>query len=87
MNFFKFFLLLAVPLLLEANTLSGEALAKRLHLSAGTKAVIQWERVFKSERKKRKYKIETLSPSEQDILKEYLISHAIDSDKPTVAGE
>jgi len=87
MNFFKLLLLLIVPLLLDANSASGEALAKRLHLSAGTKAIIQWERVFKSKRKKQKYNIVSLSANEQNALKEYLVAHAIDSDKPTVAGE
>jgi len=83
----RFFLLLFIPFLLESASISGEALAKKLHLSAGTKAMIQWERIFHSDRKKQKYKIEELSAEEQNALKEYLVSHAIDSDTPTVAGE
>ena len=81
------FLLLFLSLTLKANGMSVEMLAKSLHLSAGTKAIIQWERVFKSKRKMKKYKIDTLSIDEQKKLKEYLIEHAIDSDKPMVAGE
>jgi hypothetical protein len=63
-----------------------EDIAKRLGLSAGSKAIVQWERVFKSKRKMKRYKIDTLSKIEQEALKNYLIDHAIDSDHPTVAG-
>jgi ribosomal protein L32 len=72
---------------LQASDIDVEKLAKKLHLSAGTKAIIQWERVFKSKRKMKRYKIDTLSTNEKNKLKEYLIKHAIDSDKPMVAGE
>jgi len=61
-------------------------LAKSLKLSAGTKAIVQWERVFKSKRKMKRYKIDTLSEYHRVNLKEYLINHAIDSDQPTIAG-
>jgi hypothetical protein len=79
--FFLFF-----NLLLEANEAHGVALAKSLHLSAGSKAIVQWERIFQSPRKMKRYKIEALSQQDRDILKEYLINHAIDSDQPTIAG-
>jgi len=65
---------------------SAEDIAKKLHLVAGKKAIIQWERVFKSDRKMKKYGIDKLSEDEQKILKKYLLDHAADSDHPTVAG-
>jgi hypothetical protein len=57
-----------------------------LNLSAGSKAAIQWKRVFRSERKMKRYKIDTLDDNTKVKLQEYLINHAIDSDQPTVAG-
>jgi len=83
----KLFLFLSLSIILQANGFKAEDLAKRLNLSAGTKAIIQWERIFKSKRKMKRYKIDTLSVNEQNKLKEYLVEHAIDSDKPMVAGE
>lgn len=74
---------------LFSSLLSGSdscKIADDLNLSAASKASIQWERVFKSDYKMKKYKIDTLSKEQQERLKEYLISHAIDSDRPTVAG-
>jgi len=72
------------------NLLAGDsyaaALAQKLQLSAGSKAIVQWERIFQSDKKMKRYHIDTLSKEEREILKEYLINHAIDSDKPTIAG-
>ena len=65
---------------------SPQEIAKQLHLVAGKKAIIQWERVFKSDRKMKKYGIDTLSEKEINSLKNYLLAHAADSDHPTVAG-
>jgi len=65
---------------------SGEELARALHLSAASKAMIQWERVFESERKMKRYGIDRLTEAERERLRNYLIDHAIDSDRPTVAG-
>jgi len=64
----------------------GRAIAKKLGLSASSKAIIQWERVFKKKRKMKRYGIDKLSPAEQKALKDYLISHAADSDAPEAAG-
>ncbi len=92
----KFIDLLLITLLLgyiytssiyASSTVNAEQLAKKLHLMAGYKAIIQWERIFKSDKKMKRYKIDTLKDDEKLILKEYLIKHAIDSDHPTVAGE
>jgi hypothetical protein len=79
-------LFMLIPLLSVANEPNMANLAKSLHLSAGSKAIIQWERVFKSSRKMKKYKIDTLSQKKKNMLKAYLINHAIDSDQPTIAG-
>jgi len=79
--------LILLNLTLEADTINAEGIAYKLKLSAGSKAIVQWERVFKSERKMKRYKIDKLTSQQQDLLKEYLINHAIDSDQPTVAGE
>jgi hypothetical protein len=81
---FSFILFTAV---LYANTeLTGQRLANTLGINAASKAIMQWERVFKNQHKMKRYKINTLPKKDQEILKEYLINHAIDSDNPTVAG-
>jgi len=79
-----------ITLLLMTNSLCAidpEELVKKLSLNPATKAMMQWERVFKSKRKMKRYKIDTLSDEQKKVLKEYLISHAADSDKPKFAGE
>ncbi len=68
------------------TNISPQNLAKKLHLVAGKKAIIQWERIFKSKRKMKRYGIDKLSKEEQKVLKKYLLDHAADSDHPTVAG-
>jgi hypothetical protein len=72
---------------INLNAEDIEILVKKLNLSPASKAIIQWERVFKSDRKMKRYKINNLTMSEKEKLEEYLINHAIDSDAPTVAGE
>jgi len=67
--------------------LNPEILVKKLSLNPASKAMMQWERVFKSERKMRRYKLNLLTENEKRVLKEYLLSHAADSDKPKFAGE
>jgi len=69
-----------------ASSSGTEQLAKSLNLSAGSKAIVQWERIFQSEKKMKRYHIYKLSVQEKNILKKYLIKHAIDSDQPTIAG-
>jgi hypothetical protein len=71
---------------LNANENMAKTLVNKLSLSAGSKAIKQWERIFTSAKKMKRYKIDKLSSRDKEILKEYLISHAIDSDQPTVAG-
>jgi len=87
MKSFKLQLILLSLLSISLHADDVELLAKKLSLSPASKAIIQWERVFKSERKMKRYKINRLSSRDQERLEEYLINHAIDSDMPTVAGE
>ena len=79
-------LVTALHLYADSSTLPPQQIAKQLHLIPASKAMMQWERVFKSKRKLKRYKIDTLNEEQQMQLKEYLIDHAIDSDQPTVAG-
>ncbi len=61
-------------------------LAKEYNLYAGSKASIQWERVFSSERHLKRYKLDTIPEPLRRSLKIYLIKHAADSDQPIVPG-
>lgn len=61
-------------------------LAKELKLYAGTKATIQWERVFSSQRHLKRYHLEQLDAKTKEELKIYLIAHSADSDQPIVPG-
>lgn len=81
-NLFYMFIFYTISL----NAVDIEVVVSELNLSAGSKAAIQWKRVFKSERKMKRYKIDTLDSKTKVMLQEYLINHAIDSDQPTVAG-
>jgi len=85
-NIKKIILLFVFVPFLHASDPHIILLAKSLNLSAGSKAIVQWERVFNSKKKMKRYKIDTLNNVEQSALKEYLIQHAIDSDQPTIAG-
>jgi hypothetical protein len=82
-KFVMFFIFIPI---LYANDIQISSLAKSLHLSAGSKAIIQWERIFQSERKMKRYKINKLNKNQKEALEKYLINHAIDSDQPTIAG-
>ena len=64
----------------------AKMIAKQLGLYPGTKASIQWERVFSNERRQKRYGIDKLSDSEKIALKLYLIRYAADSDRPVVPG-
>ena len=67
--------------------LTPKQIAQKLSLSPASKAMKQWERVFKYKRKMKRYKIDSLSDNEKKILKEYLMNHAADSDTPEFAGD
>ena len=59
---------------------------KEMKLVPASKAIVQWERVFSSEARKKRYHIDQLSPDVQELLKTYLIQHAADSSQPMVPG-
>ncbi len=87
MKKYKVVLLFLSFSILQSNLFaSGKDIAQKLKLVPGKKAIIQWERVFKSKRKIKKYGIDKLTTKEKKELKEYLLNHAADSDHPTVAG-
>lgn len=79
------FLLFLVSFLYGYNE-AGAFIAKKHSLIPGTKAAIQWKRVFESKRKLKKYGLENLSANELESLKQYLLDHAADSPKPIVPG-
>ncbi len=61
-------------------------LAKIYKLYAGSKASVQWERIFSSPRHLKRYKLYTLDSEHLVKLKTYLINHAADSAQPIVPG-
>ena len=79
-------LLLFSSLSFASDSSEMMVLSKKLNLYAGSKATIQWERVFSSQRHLKKYNLDTLSEKERFQLKRYLIKHAADSDQPIVPG-
>jgi hypothetical protein len=82
----KFFVIFLLLLTVNSFAQSGKEIAKGLGLAAADKASRQWERIFKKDRKMKKYGIDKLSDADKAALKEYLISHAADSDMPEAAG-
>ena len=68
------------------NATDISSLAKSLNLYPGNKASIQWERIFSSERKQKKYSIDTLTKQQKEALRAYLVKYAADSDQPIVPG-
>ena len=69
-----------------ANSDAIADVCNELKLVPASKAIVQWERVFSSEKRKSKYGIDQLSPETQVVLKAYLIKHAADSSQPMVPG-
>lgn len=76
--------LLAFITNLSASTVS--TLAQELNLYAGTKASVQWERIFSSDRRLKRYGLDSLDYEKLVELKYYLIKHAADSKQPVVPG-
>jgi ATP-dependent helicase/DNAse subunit B len=81
--FIILFLLMSTILTASSDMAS---LAKNLNLYAGTKASIQWERIFSSERRLKRYKLDKLDEIKLIQLKNYLIKHSADSKQPVVPG-
>lgn len=69
-----------------ANNDSISKVCKELKIVPASKAIVQWERVFSSDKRKQRYRIDQLSPAVQELLKDYLIQHAADSSQPMVPG-
>ena len=69
---------------LSASSISG--LAEKFNLFAGTKASVQWERVFSSDRRLKRYGLDSLEYDKLVELKHYLIKHSADSKQPIVPG-
>lgn len=80
------FLLGASLMVTEGFAKTGAEIAKELEINAGSKAIRQWERIFKKRSRWKRFGIDKLSDAERDLLKEYLLSHAADSDRPAAAG-
>ncbi len=80
---------LIVSILFTVTTIYADnisQLAQKLNLQPGTKASIQWKRVFSSPRHMKKYQVDSLSFETRIQLENYLIKHAADSDQPIVPG-
>ncbi|MGD9969920.1 MAG: hypothetical protein AB7S65_05645 [Sulfuricurvum sp.] len=75
----------AICLSLQADECTVQ-LCNKLGIYPGSKAKIQWERIFSDEKKMQQYKINTLSDDAKSKLKLYLIKHAADSEQPMVPG-
>jgi len=78
------YLFLTSPL--YASKASIEKIAKKFNLYPGSRAVIQWERIFSTPRHLKRYKLDTLPSIQREELKCYLINHAADSEQPIVPG-
>ena len=70
----------------NASLQRGAELSKRHSLIPGSKASIQWKRIFQNERRLKKYGLDKLSKEELQVLQSYLLEHAADSPKPIVPG-
>ena len=82
-----FFILLIISVALYAYSEDNMAeVCAQLKLIPASKAVVQWERVFSSEKRMKRYAIDQLSHDVQNKLKVYLIDHAADSSQPMVPG-
>ena len=86
MKIILFFVMLTLAILNPLNAQNIPNLASTLGLYGGMKATIQWERIFSSQKRLKKYKIDTLPTGVQEALKLYLIEHAADSEQPIVPG-
>ena len=83
----KFFGLLSLfGFIAFGDSHSISQVCNELNLVPASKAIVQWERVFSSEKRMHKYQIDQLSPEVQKLLETYLIQHAADSSQPMVPG-
>lgn len=84
MKFYAFLLFLSLSLFAQHDNV--EELSSDLGLVPASKAIVQWERVFSSDLRMKKYNIDQLPKEVKVKLKEYLIAHAADSNQPMVPG-
>jgi len=84
MKIFRLFFALSIVVSLAFA--GGKEIATGLGLNASSKAIKQWEKVFKKEKKMKKLGIDKLSDADKNALKKYLTNHAADSDHPEAAG-
>ncbi|MDM8548847.1 cytochrome c [Desulfobacterales bacterium HSG2] len=93
------FMVMGVLLYRPASSVDGETLFKmkcgKCHTKGGGAPIFapvkyassQWKRFFQREKHKRKKDISSdVSEKEIALIKEYLIDHAADSDRPIAAG-
>jgi hypothetical protein len=82
--------ILSISILLSsyifADDEAMQALTKELNIYPGSKATIQWNRIFSSQRHLKRYNLNTISKKRRDELQLYLIKHAADSQQPIVPG-
>jgi len=79
-------LFLLVPVAFAQSDESIEKICKELNLVPASKAIVQWKRVFSSDKRMKRYRIDQLSPEVKKSLETYLIEHAADSSQPMVPG-
>ena len=77
---------IALCLIISSAYAGGKEVAKSLGIDPSSKAIKQWEKVFKKEHKMKKLGIDKLSDADKVELEKYLIDHAADSDHPAAAG-
>jgi len=63
-----------------------EKVCVELKIIPASKAIVQWERVFSSDKRMKRFAIDKLEPDVINALKLYLIEHAADSSQPMVPG-
>lgn len=69
-----------------ANDDEMAKVCKEMKIVPASKAIVQWQRVFSSEKRKEQYGFDQLPPEVQEHLKVYLVQHAADSSQPMVPG-
>ncbi len=68
------------------ETTNGKELAKIFNIKASSKIIKQWQRIFKKDRKLKKYNLDKLKQVQLDALLDYLIMYSADSDLVEAAG-
>lgn len=69
-----------------SNSLRTDQIVKKLKINPASKVSRQWARIFKSEKYLKRYGLNTLSKSQLEKVKEYLINNSADMIKDESAG-